>query len=132
MPHVRGGRDRARPTRPCGRGRALFRRADRGAVAKAAQAIREDTCPVTTFSERHELLATRSRLTRWAIVVATDALAHDDTTVSALGRHLEVDWHTCWYAIEVEAKQRFQGWGAKSLPPNLEWQYLATRAECGL
>jgi transposase len=37
---------------------------------------------------------------------ATDALAHDDTTVSALARHLGVDWHTLWDAVEAEAKLR--------------------------
>jgi transposase len=30
----------------------------------------------------------------------------DDTTVSALARHLGVDWHTAWDAIEIEAKAR--------------------------
>lgn len=34
-----------------------------------------------------------------AVVWATDALAHDDTTVSALARHLRVDWHTLWRAV---------------------------------
>ena len=29
-----------------------------------------------------------------------------DTTVSALARHLGVDWHTCWDAIEAEATRR--------------------------
>jgi transposase len=42
------------------------------------------------------------RAVRWA----TDALSYDDTTVSALARHLGVDWHTVWDAIEVEAKAR--------------------------
>ena len=42
------------------------------------------------------------RAVRWA----TDALSYDDTTVSALARHLGVDWHTCWDAIEVEATAR--------------------------
>ena len=37
---------------------------------------------------------------------AADAITHDDTTVSALARHLGVDWHTAWNAIEVEAKTR--------------------------
>ena len=37
---------------------------------------------------------------------AADALTHDDTTVAALARHLGVDWHTAWNAIEVEAKTR--------------------------
>jgi transposase len=38
--------------------------------------------------------------------VGTDALSHDDTTVSALARHLGVAWHTAWVAIEAEAKAR--------------------------
>jgi hypothetical protein len=39
---------------------------------------------------------------RWAF----DALAHDDTTVSALARHLGVDWHTLWAAVQVAATAR--------------------------
>ena len=34
-------------------------------------------------------------------------MSQDDTTVSALGRHLGVDWHTAWTAIEAEAKGLF-------------------------
>jgi len=63
-------------------------------------------CPVTTFSESHDLIGPRAKLTTRAIAWATDALAHDDTTVAALARHLGVDWHTCWDAIEVEAERR--------------------------
>jgi transposase len=63
-------------------------------------------CPVATFSETHPLIAPRAKLTTRAIAWATDALAHDDTTVSALARHLGVDWHTCWDAIETEAIRR--------------------------
>jgi transposase len=63
-------------------------------------------CPVGTFSERHELIAPRARLTRRAVRWATDALTHDDTTVSALARHLGVDWHTLWDAVEIEAARR--------------------------
>jgi hypothetical protein len=43
-------------------------------------------------------MALTVRAVRWAV----DALSCDDTTVSALARHLGVDWHTCWDAIEVE------------------------------
>jgi transposase len=46
---------------------------------------------------------------RWRygrLVGRPDALNYDDTTVSALARHLGVDWHTCWDAIEVEARAR--------------------------
>jgi transposase len=68
----------------------------------------ETACPVGTFSERHDLVAPRAKLTSRAIGWATDALEHDDTTVSALARHLGVDWHTCWDAIEAEALRRVQ------------------------
>ena len=63
-------------------------------------------CPVDTFSETHDLIGPRAKLTARAIAWATDALAHDDTTVAALARHLGVDWHTCWDAIEAEAIRR--------------------------
>src|SRR4051812_8030068 len=66
----------------------------------------EPSCPVGTFSEQHEVLPARAKLTTRAVRWATDALEHDDTTVSALARHLGVDWHTCWDAVEVEAKRR--------------------------
>jgi transposase len=66
----------------------------------------EPACPTVTFTEQHPLVAPRARLTTRAILWATDALAHDDTTVSALARHLGVDWHTCWDAVEVEAARR--------------------------
>jgi transposase len=49
-------------------------------------------------------MALTVRAVRWA----TDALSCDDTTVSALARHLGVDWHTAWDAIEVEAKARIK------------------------
>jgi hypothetical protein len=48
----------------------------------------------------------RTVLTTRAVAWATSALSYDDTTVSALARHLGVDWHTAWDAIEVEAKAR--------------------------
>lgn len=67
---------------------------------------REPACPTTTFSETHNVAPPRAALTVRAVRWATDALSYDDTTVSALARHLGVDWHTCWDAIEVEAKAR--------------------------
>jgi transposase len=67
---------------------------------------REPLCPTTTFSEAHQLVPPRTVLTTRAVAWATNALSYDDTTVSALARHLGVDWHTCWDAIEVEAKAR--------------------------
>jgi transposase len=45
-------------------------------------------------------------LTTRAVDWATSALSWDDTTVSALARQLGVDWHTCWDAVEVEARAR--------------------------
>jgi transposase len=67
---------------------------------------REPLCPTTTFTESHDLAPPRMVLTSRAVAWATNALSYDDTTVSALARHLGVDWHTCWDAIEVEAKAR--------------------------
>jgi transposase len=67
---------------------------------------RERLCPIGVFSETHQIAPPRSVLTVRAVRWATDALAHDDTTVSALARHIGVDWHTCWNAVEVEAKAR--------------------------
>jgi transposase len=50
--------------------------------------------PGVRFSETHALAAPRALLTSRAVCWATDALADDDTTVSALARRLGVDWHT--------------------------------------
>jgi len=66
----------------------------------------DPSCPVVTFSESHDLIGPRAKLTTRAIRWATDALDHDDTTVAALARHLGVDWYTAWDAIEVEATAR--------------------------
>jgi transposase len=74
----------------------------------------EPDCPVGTWSETHELIAPRAVLTSRAITWASDALAHDDTTVSALARHLRVDWHTLWRAIKSEAIRRTSGDGRLS------------------
>src|SRR5829696_8464621 len=66
----------------------------------------EPACPAGTFSEAHDLAPPRMVLTARAVRWATDALSYDDTTVSALARHLGVDWHTCWDAVETEATAR--------------------------
>jgi transposase len=66
----------------------------------------EAVCPRQTFSERHSLIPARAKLTRRAVAWAVEALSHDDTTVSALARHLGVDWHTLWDAVQVEATAR--------------------------
>jgi transposase len=67
---------------------------------------REPACPIGVFSETHDIAPPRAVLTVRAVRWATDALAHDDTTVSALARQLGVDWHTAWNAIGIEAKSR--------------------------
>ncbi len=69
----------------------------------------EEDCPAQTWSEQHELIGPRAVLTSRAITWATDALAHDDTTVSALARHLRVGWHALWRAIKGEAIARTSG-----------------------
>jgi transposase len=66
----------------------------------------ETDCPQLTWSEEHELVAPRAVLASRAIGWAVDALAHDDTTVSALARHLRVGWHTLWRAVQAEAAAR--------------------------
>lgn len=66
----------------------------------------EPDCATTTFTEQHPVAPPRATLTVRAVRWATDALSHDDTTVSALARHLGVAWHTAWAAIETEAKNR--------------------------
>src|SRR4051794_9409114 len=55
---------------------------------------REPLFATDTFSEVHDLAPPRALLTVRAVRWATDALSQDDTTVSALARHLGVDWHT--------------------------------------
>jgi transposase len=67
---------------------------------------REPLCSMMTFSETHDVAPPRMMLTTRAVAWAISALSYDDTTVSALARHLGVDWHTAWDAIEVEAKAR--------------------------
>jgi transposase len=66
----------------------------------------EESCPVATWTEDHAYSPKRSKLTTRATEWATDALRHDDTTVSAIARHLGVDWHTAWDAIKTEARGR--------------------------
>jgi hypothetical protein len=61
----------------------------------------EADCAQLTWSEEHELVAPRAVLTSRAVAWAVDALAHDDTTVSALARHLRVGWHTLWRAVQA-------------------------------
>ncbi|MDQ6934351.1 MAG: hypothetical protein M3130_03540 [Actinomycetota bacterium] len=67
---------------------------------------REPACLVKVFTEQHELVPPRAKVTSRAASWATDALTFDDTTVSALARHLGVDWHTCWDAVEADATRR--------------------------
>src|SRR5215203_6069415 len=70
------------------------RRWPQGRRARRARSVRPTTRPPR--------MALTVQAVRWAV----DALSCDDTTVSALARHLGVDWHTCWDAVEVEAKAR--------------------------
>lgn len=68
----------------------------------------EAACPVSTWTENHAYAGSRAKLTTRAISWATDALRHDDTTVSAIARQLGVDWHTAWAAIKTEATRRIK------------------------
>lgn len=60
---------------------------------------------MSTWTEQHPYAAARSRLTSRAVEWAVDALRHDDTTVSAIARHLGVAWDTCWKAIKARAEE---------------------------
>jgi len=86
---------------------------------------RESACPTTTFSEAHDLVPPRMVLTTRAVAWATSALSYDDATVSALARHLGVDWHTAWDAIEVEVKARTSDPGYRTLRP---WGSMSMRS----
>jgi transposase len=66
----------------------------------------EPACPKKTFSEVHEFAAPRTKLSARAVAWATDALEQDDTSVSALARHLGVDWGTLWDPVAAEARRR--------------------------
>lgn len=52
----------------------------------------EPACPRTTWTEDHAFAGRRAKLTTRAVDWAVDALRHDDTTVSAIARHLGVAW----------------------------------------
>jgi transposase len=79
----------------------------------------EPDCPAQTWSEVHDLVGPRAVFTSRAIGWATDALAHHDTTVSALARHLRVGWHTLWRAVEAEADARISRPGRLTGVPDL-------------
>lgn len=64
---------------------------------------RETACPVGVFTERHDVVPPRGKLITRVAARAADAVSLDDTTVSALARHLGVDGHTFWDAVELEA-----------------------------
>jgi hypothetical protein len=61
---------------------------------------REERCQWSTWTEDHSFPAVRAKLTSRAITWAVDALRHDDTTVSAIARHLGVAWDTCWASVK--------------------------------
>lgn len=52
-----------------------------------------------TFTETHPLAPPQALPTNRAGLWAAEALGQDDTTVAALARRLEVDWHTLWDAL---------------------------------
>jgi transposase len=65
----------------------------------------ERECATTTFTEQHPIAPPRAVLTVRAVGWATDALSHDDTTVSAL-LVISASPGRAWVAIEAEAKAR--------------------------
>jgi transposase len=68
----------------------------------------EPRCARSTWTEDHPFGPPRAKLTSRATSWAVDALRHDDTTVSAIARHLGVAWDTCWAAVQAAAQQRIK------------------------
>jgi transposase len=66
----------------------------------------EPACARRTWTEVQPYATPRAKLTTRATSWAVDALRHDDTTVSAIARHLGVAWDTCWSAIKADAQTR--------------------------
>jgi transposase len=93
-----GRRDQVLHDAPC------FARAVRVRWFKRIWRCREPACPRATWTEDHSFAAPRAKLTARAVAWAVDALRHDDTTVSAIARHLGVAWDTCWNAIKPHAE----------------------------
>src|SRR3954452_2268251 len=83
----------------------FFSRPVRGRWSKRIWRCPEPACRRRTWTEDHAFAAPRGKLTRRAIGWAVDGLRHDDTTVSALARHLGVAWDTCWTAIKPHAEK---------------------------
>ncbi|MBT2533918.1 transposase [Arthrobacter sp. ISL-48] len=79
--------------------------------AKRVWRCADPDCPRATFTEDHEPAGPRAKLTARAVVLATDALARFDTSVSALAHQLGVSWHTVWDAVRAEATRRLGGAG---------------------
>jgi hypothetical protein len=84
----------------------MLRAAGAGAVAQADLSLSEaDVWPPDLDRGTSQRSAPRQADCpgeSWAV----DALRQDDTTVSAIARHLGVAWDTCWSAIKVAAKTR--------------------------
>lgn len=64
----------------------------------------EQACDRQTWTEDHVFARPRAKLTARATDWAVDALRHDDTTISAIARHVGVAWDTCWKAFEAAAR----------------------------
>jgi transposase len=66
------------------------------------------SCPQVSWSETHDQIGVRAKLTTRGIEWAVAALAWDDTSVSAVARRLGVDWHTVWDAVRPVMKRRVE------------------------
>jgi transposase len=59
----------------------------------------EPACPMTGFTEDHELAPPRAKLTGRAAWWAISCIQRDTASVASVARRLGVDWHTVWDAI---------------------------------
>ena len=73
-----------------------FRTAGAGAMAQADLAVSQAACARRTWTEVQPYATPRAKLTvKGDVVGGRRVAAHDDTTVSAIARHLGVAWDTC-------------------------------------
>ena len=67
---------------------------------------REPACATGTFTEQHDLVAPRAKLTAGRWPGRPTRWPTTTPPSRALARHLGVDWHTLWDAVEAEADRR--------------------------
>lgn len=90
---------------------------------------RENACEISTFSEVHELAASRAKLTTRALAWAVAQLRSHDIAISALADMLGVAWNTVWRAVapviedQLAAEDRLAGVDALGVDEHV-WRHV--------